>query len=53
MWHRYRVEVFPSFTDYPNPTGIYDEDGNEFELADLFRRDKDSFRTKGVTQVTP
>jgi hypothetical protein len=51
MWHRYRVEVFPHFTDYPNLTGIFDEDGNEFELADLFRRDKNSLRLKGVIQI--
>src|SRR4051794_40267750 len=47
MWHRYRVELFPSFIDYPTPTGIFDEHGNELELAELFRRDKLSFRPKG------
>lgn len=51
MWHRYRVEMFPHFTDYPNRTGIFDEDGRELELAEMFRRDKGSFRLKGVIQI--
>ena len=51
MWHQHRVEIFPSFTDYPNLTGIFDEHGNELELADLFRRDKATFRVKGLVQI--
>ena len=51
MWHRYRVEVFPHFSDYPNPTGIFDEHGQELELGELFRREKFSLRAKGVVQI--
>jgi hypothetical protein len=24
MWHQHRVEIFPSFTEYPNLTGIFE-----------------------------
>jgi hypothetical protein len=29
MWHRFHVEIFPHFTDLPQPTGIRDEYGND------------------------
>jgi hypothetical protein len=51
MWHQYRVELFPHFTDQPQPTGIRDEYGNDLLFPSLFRRDKESGRPKGVIQI--
>ena len=51
MWHRYRVELLPRFIDYPTPTGIFDENGKELELVELFRRDRGSSRPKGIVQL--
>jgi hypothetical protein len=52
MWHLYRVEIFPHFTDYPSRTGIFDEYGNELDLPAMFRRDETSFMTKGLVRLT-
>lgn len=51
MWHRFRVEIFPHFTDQPQPTGIRDEYGNDLLFPSLFRRDKETSRPKGVIPI--
>jgi len=51
MWHRYRVELFPHFTDHPVPTGVSDEHGDNLFFPALFRRDKATARPKGVIQI--
>ena len=51
MWHRYRVELFPHFTDHPVPTGVRDEHGDDLFFPTLFRRDKATARPKGVIQI--
>jgi Family of unknown function (DUF6932) len=51
MWHRYRVELLPRFVDYPTPTGVFDENGNEIQLVELFRRDRATSRPKGMVQL--
>jgi hypothetical protein len=51
MWHLYRVEVFPHFTDYPTGTGVFDEHGQELDMPGTFRRDKASFKPKGLIQL--
>ena len=51
MWHEYRVEIFPHFTDHPVPTGVRDEDENNLYFPTLFRRDRETGRPKGVIQI--
>jgi hypothetical protein len=51
MWHVYRVEIFPHFTDHPQPTGVHDDAGNNLYFPTLFRRDKETGRPKGVIQI--
>jgi hypothetical protein len=51
MWHVYRIEIFPHFTDHPQPTGIHDETGRILYFPTLFRRDKETGRPKGVIQI--
>jgi hypothetical protein len=51
MWHEYRVEIFPHFTDHPQPTGVRDERGSNLYFPTLFRRDKETGRPKGVIQI--
>jgi hypothetical protein len=51
MWHEYRVEIFPHFTDHPQPTGVRDEQGANLYFPTLFRRDKETGRPKGVIQI--
>jgi len=51
MWHEYRVEIFPHFTDHPVPTGVHDERGDNLYFPQLFRLDKATRRPKGVIQI--
>lgn len=51
MWHRYRVELFPHFTDYPAPTGIVDRYGNALFFPAAFRTDRDTLQPKGVVRI--
>jgi Family of unknown function (DUF6932) len=51
MWHVYRVEIFPQFTDHPQPTGVHDDSGNGLYFPTLFRRDKETGMPKGVIQI--
>jgi len=51
MWHVYRVEIVPHFTDHPQPTGIRDDTGRNLYFPSLFRRDRDTGQPKGVIQI--
>jgi hypothetical protein len=51
MWHTHRVEIFPHFTDHPQPTGVRNERGDDLYFPTLFRLDKATLRPKGVIQI--
>jgi hypothetical protein len=59
MWHKYRVELYPHYTDIPsdlyglfsNRTGIRDPEGKELPFPDAFRLQRVTYREKGIVQI--
>ena len=50
FWVKYKVEVF---SDTGGPTGISDRTGRDLPFAQAFRQQRDTFRRKGIIQLTP
>lgn len=48
MWHRYRVELYPH---YGQPSGIFDEYGNQQQFPAAFRKTRDTFLPKGIVKI--
>jgi hypothetical protein len=51
MWHRYRVELYPYYTDLPLGSGIVDQFGNDLPFPAAFRKSRREFKPKGVIKV--
>lgn len=51
MWHRYRVELYPHYTDLPQPTGIKDEFGNDLHFPAAFRKSRREHKPKGIVKI--
>ncbi|MBA2447999.1 MAG: hypothetical protein H0V51_08240 [Chloroflexi bacterium] len=51
MWHAYRVELYPHFTDYPQLCGIPDQFGNDQFFPSAFRHSRRAHRQKGIMQI--
>lgn len=48
MWHRYRVELYPH---YGQPSGIFDEHGNQMMFPAAFRKTRGDGRPKGIIRI--
>lgn len=51
MWHRYRVELYPYYTDLPLGSGIVDEFGNDLPFPAAFRKSRREHKLKGVIKI--
>jgi hypothetical protein len=48
MWHQYRVELYPHFSQ---PSGIKDNFGNDLEFPAAFRRSRRDGKPKGIVKL--
>lgn len=54
MWHRYRVELYPHYTDVAlelQGSGIRDEFGNDLPFPAAFRKSRREHKPKGIIKV--
>lgn len=51
MWHVYRVELFPHFTDYPQLCGVPDRHGNDQYFPSAFRHTRIGHKPKGIILI--
>lgn len=48
MWYRYRIDLYPHFGQ---PSGIRDQYGYELQFPSAFRRQRLTFRQRGIVQI--
>ena len=48
FWGRYRVDIFP---DFGRPSGIFDANGGPMTFSQAFRRQRRTFRRKGIVRL--
>lgn len=51
MWHLYRVELYPHYSDLQQPSGIKDEFGNDLPFPAAFRKSRREHKPKGIVKL--